>query len=65
MRGYYRRLSSLDYGSVKDRDMFRGFAKRYKRECIKRDRAMGRKSRLLAELDPPLVRRVCKAFAES
>lgn len=49
MRGYYRRLSSLNYGSVRDRDLIRGFARRYKRECIKRDRAMGRKDRLFAE----------------
>lgn len=50
MRGYYRRLSSLDFGNVRDRGLIRSFARRYKRESIKRDRAMGRKDRLFAEI---------------
>ncbi len=49
MCGYYRMLTSLDHGNVKDRDLLRGFAKYYKHQASKRDRALGAKFRLFAE----------------
>lgn len=41
MKGnFHRRLSSLDFGNARSRDLFPGYKRRYKRESDKRARVM-------------------------